>query len=76
MALHSRAKGIAGLKTTKTPCPKCGSAMFVKPCPCPFKRKGWLTCAKCLNPACSATVGLVRRKGRAGRIAAGVWDSL
>lgn len=44
-------------------CPKCGSHLFRKPCPCPFKRKGWKICARCVNPACATVVGIERAKG-------------
>jgi len=54
-----------GLTISETVCPKCGSAMFVKRCPCPFKRKGWATCAKCAG--CGHTVGLVMR-ARSARV--------
>lgn len=42
-------------------CPRCGSALVKRPCPCPFKRKGWATCAKCINKKCAANVGLTKR---------------
>ena len=48
-----------GLDIADVPCPHCGSGMFVKKCPCPFKKKGWATCAKCVS--CGHTVGLVMR---------------
>ena len=48
-------------------CPKCGSGLFLKPCPCPFKRKGWKVCARCLNPRCATVVGIRRREGRRPR---------
>jgi hypothetical protein len=45
-------------------CPKCGGPAFRKPCPCPFKRRGWTVCARCFNPACATVFGIRRRKGR------------
>jgi hypothetical protein len=48
-----------GLDIASVLCPSCGSAMFVKKCPCPFTRKGWATCAKCVG--CGHTVGLTMR---------------
>lgn len=48
-------------------CPKCGGALFRKPCPCPFKRRGFATCARCLNPKCATVVGLETRKDRGRR---------
>lgn len=42
-------------------CPACGSAMVKRPCPCPFRRKGWATCAKCINKRCAKNVGLTKR---------------
>ena len=52
---------VAGIEVVENPCPKCGHSMFKKPCPCPFRRKGWATCAKCLNPKCAYTMGLTMR---------------
>lgn len=60
-------KSVAGLTVEETRCPKCGGPMFRKPCPCPFKRKGWEACARCFNPACATVVGIRRRPGRSGR---------
>ena len=60
------AKHDLGLEIADALCPSCGSAMFKKKCPCPFRRKGWGTCAKCIK--CGHTVGLVMRErtSRAG----------
>lgn len=43
-------------------CPSCGSKMTRRPCPCPFRRKGWATCAQCVNRRCKKTVGLEKKK--------------
>ncbi len=48
-------------------CPKCGGTLFVKPCPCPFKRQGWTRCARCFNPKCATVVGLEKKKFRGDR---------
>ena len=51
---------VAGIKIVEPKCPKCGGPMFRITCKCPFRRKGWALCAKCLNPACAHTMGLVK----------------
>lgn len=48
-------------------CPKCHGPIFLKPCPCPFKRQGWARCARCLNPKCATVVGLERKKAGANK---------
>lgn len=48
-------------------CPKCKAPLFIKPCPCPFKRQGWTRCARCTNPKCATVVGLERKKFRGDR---------
>ena len=55
---------VAGLTFEEKKCPKCGGVLFRKPCPCPMKRQGWETCARCLNPACGTIVGLKMSKSR------------
>jgi len=45
-------------------CPRCGSKMMRRPCPCPFRRAGWAICAKCVNRKCGMTVGLKKRPKR------------
>ena len=53
-----------GIEIAPNPCPKCGGKMFKIPCKCPFRRKGWALCAKCLNAACGYQMGLVKRGRR------------
>jgi hypothetical protein len=49
-------------------CPKCGSKMFQKPCPCFLRRRGYTGCAKCLNTKCGYLMGTAKRpKGKAGK---------
>ncbi len=43
-------------------CPACGSPLVRRSCPCPFRRKGWATCAQCINKRCKKTVWLAMRK--------------
>lgn len=60
---------VAGIITIKSPCPKCGSAMFQIPCKCPQRRQGWAICAKCFNPGCGTIIGVQKRKNaRRGRV--------
>jgi hypothetical protein len=67
MVMHAHKK-VAGLSFAPIPCPRCGGKLFIIPCKCPFRRKGWAICAKCLNPACAHQIGLVKRsrKDRTG----------
>lgn len=58
---------IDGIIVIKTPCPKCGSAMFQIPCKCPQRRAGWAICAKCINPKCVHIIGVQKRRGHRGR---------
>ena len=53
---------VAGLEIIDTPCSKCGSAMFIKICPCFLRRKGWETCARCVK--CGEQIGLTKRERR------------
>ena len=56
---------VAGLQVLDgVVCPKCKGAVFLKPCPCPFKRKGWKVCARCFNPRCATVIGVQKRRGR------------
>lgn len=62
MTMHSKHRNSLGLQMAPAPCPRCGKPMIVIPCKCPFRRKGWALCAKCLNPACAHQMGLVKRR--------------
>jgi len=53
-------KKVAGLKIIDKPCPKCGRGMFLKPCPCMAKKRGWKVCAKCLK--CGHIEGIQKRR--------------
>ncbi|MFA5377901.1 MAG: hypothetical protein WC455_19280 [Dehalococcoidia bacterium] len=55
-------KTVAGINIPDVKCAKCGGPVFEIPCKCPFKRKGWARCAKCLNPKCAHQQGLVKNK--------------
>ena len=50
------------IEIAPNPCPECGSRMFVRPCPCRFARKGWATCAKCMQPKCAHVIGLTKKR--------------
>ncbi len=57
---------VAGLQIVDKKCPKCGSAMYVKPAPCFMKKTragGWATVIKCVR--CGHTEGYQKRKRRA-----------
>lgn len=60
--------GIPGITIEDRKCPRCNGPLFRKPCPCPFKRKGWEVCARCLNPSCATVVGIKKKAGRRGRV--------
>lgn len=51
--------GVVVKKSEK--CPKCGGAVFRKPCPCFMRNQGWAVCARCLNPKCATVFGLKKR---------------
>ena len=57
---------VAGVGIHSKPCPKCKSAMFIKPCPCFARRRGWLVCAQCINPKCRRMIA-VKTKPTKGR---------
>ena len=48
-----------GLKPAGVTCKKCNVEMFLKPCPCFLRRKGFKVCAKC--PKCGRTTGLKKK---------------
>lgn len=50
---------VAGLQILASPCSKCGSKMFVRPCPCFLNKKGWKTCARCVK--CGHIVGIEKK---------------
>jgi len=41
--------GTLGLEMHNEPCRKCGGRMFLRPCPCFARKKGWRTCARCIR---------------------------
>ena len=53
---------VAGLEIAEVKCPKCGRPMFIKPCPCFLRRKGWETCVKCVK--CGHQAGYKKRRKR------------
>jgi len=62
MILHANGQKVTGVEIAPgEKCAKCGSSMVKRPCPCPFKRKGWATCAKCVNRRCGTVKGLKMR---------------
>lgn len=47
---------VKGLKIWKNKCPKCGGIMFIKACPCMYRKKGWKICARCFNTKCRKVI--------------------
>jgi uncharacterized Zn finger protein (UPF0148 family) len=66
---------VPGIEVVDIRCPKCKGPAFKKPCPCPFKRKGWAICGRCFNPACATIFGITKRK-RGPRIRGGPFGNL
>jgi predicted nucleic-acid-binding Zn-ribbon protein len=52
------------LRLANHPCPKCGSAMYVRKSCCSWRRKGFATIAKCLG-ACGYREGYERASSKA-----------